>query len=155
MVGIRLLKIQRLKPDQRQHFPGIIEMEEDAFGIGGVDWWSLPVFVRYGCVYILVKGEKTVGVCELMRCWDDSDTVYLYGVTIARDHRGQGLGNWFLGQILSDLRDSGYKKVILTVAPGNAPAIRLYKKYGFTLTASLEEEYGPGEDRVVMTLDLQ
>ncbi len=48
-----------------------------------------------------------------------------------RGHRGQGLGGELLGVTLDAALASGMRRVELTVRADNAPAIALYRQFGF------------------------
>jgi GNAT superfamily N-acetyltransferase len=45
--------------------------------------------------------------------------------------RGLGIGPALRGRLARDLRDSGYRRLLATVGPENAPAIRLVEKLGY------------------------
>lgn len=46
--------------------------------------------------------------------------------------RGKGLGSRMADACIDIAREEGYKAIRLDVVPGNAPAIHLYKRKGFT-----------------------
>ena len=48
--------------------------------------------------------------------------------------------------------DSGAEGLTLTVAPGNAEALALYRSAGFVDEAFVPGFYGPGEDRYILRL---
>ncbi|MCI8454754.1 MAG: GNAT family N-acetyltransferase [Lachnospiraceae bacterium] len=62
---------------------------------------------------------------------------YLYGLQIAPDRRGQGLGKLLLTQTLSRLFLQNPKPVRLQVSGDNTSALSLYKKTGFRITETL------------------
>ena len=45
----------------------------------------------------------------------------------------------------------GVTSVSLTVSPSNEEAVRLYEKLGFARSDYIEDYFGKGEDRIVMT----
>ncbi len=54
------------------------------------------------------------------------------GMGILKEHRGKGLGSRLIEKALEHVRTvPGIEKVELTVYTSNAPAIKLYKKFGF------------------------
>ena len=130
----------------------LIEIEKRAFGEGGLhnEWLMIPM-IRYGRVFVVELEGLVVGVAQFMRTWIRQDAVYFYGISLLPDYRGQGLGTAFLNEILIYLKNDGVRKVILSVSPENKGAIHLYReRYGFRTVKSSVNEYGPGEDRLIM-----
>ena len=56
------------------------------------------------------------------------------GLDVAAGHRGQGIGRTMMSRALEICARSLFKHVFLTVHPANAPAIALYRKFGFDKT---------------------
>ncbi|GKX67396.1 GNAT family N-acetyltransferase [Inconstantimicrobium mannanitabidum] len=54
-----------------------------------------------------------------------------FGICIAKEYWGYGIGKVLLESILEWADNSGIKKISLTVVEENAKAIELYKRYGF------------------------
>ncbi len=152
--SIRIEELVELEPHILQ---ALIDIEQDAFGEGGMNEWFLPPFARQGRVYVLwVEGvEQPVGVAECMLIWDRPGCVYLFGFAIRRDWRGRGLGTRFMQEICRRLQGAGFFNLELTVSPANIGALRIYRdKLGFVTIDEHLGEYGPGEDRLVLRLDL-
>jgi [ribosomal protein S18]-alanine N-acetyltransferase len=85
----------------------------------------------------------------------DRDTAWLLALGVRSDRRGRKIGERLLQCSLERLQSVDVKHVALTVAPDNHPAITLYKKAGFTLQELQTDYLGPGEDRLLMRLDLE
>ncbi|NMB11626.1 MAG: GNAT family N-acetyltransferase [Firmicutes bacterium] len=154
MLFIRIEEVDKVEPDLLQ---ALIEIDQEAFGKGGMNEWFLPPFIRRGRVYVLwVEGKKQpVGVAECMITWGQPQCAYLFGIAIREGWRGQGLGTRFLREICRRLQGMGFLILDLTVSPDNVPALRVYRdKLGFKTIAFHREEYGQGEDRLLMRLDL-
>ncbi|NLY30923.1 MAG: GNAT family N-acetyltransferase [Firmicutes bacterium] len=153
-VRIRVEEIDELHAELLE---ALVAIEQEAFGKGGMNEWFLPPFVRYGRVYVLwVEGDqRPAGVAECMISWRQPQCAYLFGISIGKEWRGQGLGTRFLQGIIGRLREQGFQALELTVSPDNAAALKLYQgRLGFRTIASCKEEYGPGEDRLLLRLDL-
>ncbi|OEV11976.1 ribosomal protein S18-alanine N-acetyltransferase [Streptomyces nanshensis] len=74
------------------------------------------------------------------------------GVLPAR--RGTGLGSRLLGELLAAAVEFGCHEVMLEVRVDNAPAQRLYERFGFTKIGLRRGYYQPGNvDALVMRLD--
>ncbi len=126
----------------------ILGIDEEAFGLGSLNEWSLPPFLHYGRVYLARFNGKPVGMAELMRDWRDQELAYLYGYAVAEDYRGYGVGTALFRTILEALPRAGFKRLQLTVHPENHIAIHIYEeKFRMKRVNFLKDYYGPGEDR--------
>ncbi len=131
------------------------ELEKEAFGEGGLDEWVLAPFIRHALVFTISLDGEVVGVSEWFRDWDEPEKAYLFGISIDRNYRDRGLGTILLKENLDYLASCGMKSVELTVDPRNERAVHIYKeKFGFIVTGYGRDEYGPGEDRLMLKLDL-
>ncbi|NLM40315.1 MAG: GNAT family N-acetyltransferase [Firmicutes bacterium] len=133
----------------------IVALEQDAFGIGGMNHWFLVPFIRHGRVFIVCRGDEVVGVCEYMLDFRCPDQAYLFGFTVKSCWRRRGVGERLLRESCSILKQEGIKLIALTVHPENTGARRLYEKLGFVQTGFHKDEYGPGEDRLEYVLELE
>ncbi len=134
----------------------IVEIEKRAFGEGGLhNEWLLVPFIRYGRVFIARIDDEIVGCAQFIRKWNSSETAYFYGISMLPEYRGGGLGTVFLREILSLIKIDGIQRVILSVSPQNKTAIYIYRnKIGFVEKSFAPNEYGCGEDRLIMELKL-
>lgn len=133
----------------------LMKLEGDIFGDEAVDEWFIVSNIRHGNVLVLLDLNKrrAIGIAILMRDWDELDKCYLADFGIKETHRGRGLGTYFLGVVLDEVRKAGFKRVSLTVDVENKVAIHLYEKYGFKIVEERRNLYGEGRDRYVMELD--
>jgi putative acetyltransferase len=91
-------------------------------------------------MYVAVDGGRVVG-------WADIAPVEIpecahrgnLGMGVIASHRGAGLGGRLLEACLDHAPRSGIEKVELTVYASNAPAIALYRRFGFTRTGVLRD----------------
>ncbi len=51
-------------------------------------------------------------------------------LSVGREHRGRGLGSRLIHAVHADLRERGIEMLTLAVFAGNAPAARLYARFG-------------------------
>ncbi len=90
-------------------------------------------------VYYVVQNSAVVG-------WIDISTVPnkrlahrgFLGMGLAKEFRGMGLGSLLLEKALSHAKSIGLEKIELQVYTNNEPAIRLYKKYGFSVVGTIK-----------------
>ena len=82
----------------------------------------------------LVDGAPA-GICKLAIRGDRS---WIAGVGVSITHRGQGIGEELMRDVLETARVRGLREVLLEVLVQNEPAIRLYDKLGFERLRELE-----------------
>lgn len=135
---------------------GILDIELAAFGDGALNEYVVVPLLRYGKVYIAADDDGGAVACAyFMRSMDDTDTAYLMSVAVLPDFRGQNVGAALLEYALSHLKQYGIMRVRLTVDPANVTALSVYReKLGFAVVDSVRDEYGAGEDRLVMSKQL-
>ncbi len=68
------------------------------------------------------------------------DHVADFSVYVARERRGQGIGDALLGALEARARRIGYHKMVLAAFPTNAPGMRLYERHGFTTIGVYHEQ---------------
>ena len=76
----------------------------------------------------LAEGTRIVGWGFL---WKLDSEEPVFGLAVADEHQGRGLGGRLMGEVLAAARVRGKRKVGLTVVKDNAVARRLYEKHGF------------------------
>ncbi len=149
------ITIEHVKENNINTVLRLIEIEKQAFGEAGLDEWNLVPYIRHGKVIALWADNKIVGGAQFIRDWDDVSRAYLVGIAIDSAYRGKGLGTSFLAKCIELLKAEGIKYVELTVDSDNTGAVNVYKKkLGFVTTGNRKDEYGAGEDRLVMELKL-
>jgi ribosomal protein S18 acetylase RimI-like enzyme len=84
----------------------------------------------------------------------DPETGWILRLKVREERRRRGCATSLLRAVLARLRDAGVRTVRLTVAPENRPARGLYARLGFLEEGLLPEYFGPGEDRLVLALEL-
>ncbi len=143
------------KPDPNL-IVNILEIEQEAFGDGALNEYVIVPILRYGKVYAATDEDGDAIACAyFMRDMNNIDTAYLMSVAVLPDFRGQNVGTALLEYALSHIKQYGILKVRLTVDPANFTALSVYReKLGFTVIDSSRDEYGAGEDRLIMGKDL-
>ena len=79
-------------------------------------------------------GEELHGIAglELLPRAKERHKARVVGMYVAPSKAGRGLGAALLDVLVTDARRLGLTDLVLTVSEGNAPALRLYAKAGFT-----------------------
>ncbi len=148
-MGVEIKRVEELDTDLIEE---LIRLESEAFGEGGLNHWGLAPMIYHGAVYVIFMDKVAVGIAEYMRDIKDPVKAYLYGVTIDKRYHNQGLASRLLDYSFRDLKSLGIRKFELTVDPNNSAAIHLYQhKFGFKQIDYRKDEYGQGEDRVIMS----
>lgn len=149
------MKVELLEDVDLTLLKRLVQLETEAFGYGGLNEWHLVPFIRHGRVFIASEKDEVIGLIQYMRDWNNPRKAYLMGVSIAKERRGQGLGMLFIQTSLHALKQENMIEVELTVHPENESAIKVYaEKLGFVVKSTRKDEYGEGEDRLVMILSL-
>lgn len=100
-------------------------------------------------VYFIKEGDEVVGnVSYQMK---SSDHAYIDGLLVRPPYQGRGLGRAAMVKVLEELKD--VKLIDLVTHPDNERAIKLYESLGFTRGVRIENYFGDGEPRIVMTLN--
>ena len=76
------------------------------------------------------------------------DHVADFSVYVARERRGQGIGDALLGALEERSRSLGYHKMVLAAFPANTRGMRLYERHGFR-TVGIYREQGMLDGRWV------
>jgi len=92
----------------------------------------LRIFRRNKHDIFLVLAEEPVGYYAL-RMEETSMKLESFGVI--RSHRGRGVGEVMMRQIINHAKKARLSTISLTVDASNEPAISLYEKHGFVKTA--------------------
>lgn len=146
---------ERIQTVEQALLQRLVQLEREAFGLGGLNEWHLVPFIRHGRVYVTRKNQEVIGMVQYMLDWDNPRKAYMMGVSIAKEAHGQGLGTDFIKKSLQALANENIEEVELTVDPANVAAIRVYEgKLGFVAQEVRPNEYGQGENRLVMTISL-
>jgi len=84
-------------------------------------------------MYCAMDGADLVGWADIAPV-DIPECVHrgMLGMGVLASHRGAGIGRRLLEACLHHAPRSGIEKVELTVYASNAPAVALYRKFGFT-----------------------
>jgi ribosomal-protein-alanine N-acetyltransferase len=122
--------------------------------------WSQDTFrgeiqnkaISFPLVVIYPGDKKIIGYVIF---WQIGDEAQINNVAIHPDYQGKGFGEQTLRYVLERLRENGIHFVSLEVRVSNLPALRLYRKLGFTVLGIRKEYYtNPVEDAYVMGLML-
>lgn len=132
---------------------GVLLVEQESFSTP----WSERLF------YDELKNPHTVYyVCEdngkiaaYGGVWHVLDEGQITNIAVKPEYRKSGLGSRLLDAIISYAKTEKLSVVELEVRASNAPAIGLYKKFGFHEVGVRKNYYkNPTEDALLMNLDI-
>jgi len=141
------LTLRRLRHPDHQTLVRLEAFDREAFGPAGLRTWDLAMVAEAGAVYMALLDEELVGACQLIRVLDEPRYCYVVGLYVRPAWQGTGLGRQVLGEVARECRKMDIEGLLLTVAPGNAKALNLYRSAGFVEEAFVPQFYGEGEDR--------
>lgn len=145
----------RFEPLQESHIPAILTIEQEANSAP----WSEKSFQNeltnpHKIFLVALVSGQVVGYGGV---WLMIDEAHVTNIAVASDFRRAGIGRKLMIDLLNRSKAAGMTCSTLEVRAGNAAAIDLYLKLGYTETARRRRYYPDNqEDAVVMWLyDLQ
>ena len=151
----------RIRPMRVEDVDAALDIERRSFPLP----WSRENFMRElrevenARLLVAAEEERPPGAPEPARAgvlgyacwWAVADECHITNFAVAPGRRREGVGALLLGSVLEEARDRGLVRATLEVRAGNAAAIALYEKGGFT-AAAMRPRYYPDnrEDALVM-----
>ncbi len=110
-------------------------------------------------VFVAESGGRVVGRLSVAREGHPASRhVADLGLMVAATHRRRGVGRALLEAAVDWAREAGVRKLELHVFPHNAPAIALYRRFGFAEEGYRRAHYRRGReyvDAILMALDVE
>lgn len=144
--------MREIDVENLEEIEGIVQIEKESFGDGGIDEWVVKPIARYGKIYIIKYESKLIGFVEMLKKWG-KDEVYIYSFAIKGNMQGKSFGKKLMEYTINQLKKEKISKLSLTVNGENIHAVKLYEKFGFKKIKTLKDEYGRGVHRVYMEKD--
>jgi ribosomal-protein-alanine acetyltransferase len=115
-----------------------------------------PVHMGWVCLGTGEDGDEGGGTVLGFACaFAVADEVELQSLAVERSARGRGLGALLLEALLEWAGRQGYRSLHLEVRAGNAPALALYRRFGFAQTGTRRGYYQDnGEDALLLARDV-
>ena len=150
------ISFKPLDYSERKRLDQIMDIEKQAFGKGALNEYVIVPMMRYGKVYAAVdEDDEPIACAYFIRDINDIGTAYLMSVAVLPVFRGREVGTELLKFAFGNLQRFGITHVKLTVDPANFTALSVYReKLGFSVIENSKDEYGEGEDRLVMQKEL-
>jgi RimJ/RimL family protein N-acetyltransferase len=97
--------------------------------------------------YIIEKDGVVVGSYSYEI--KSKDVVNIGGPAILPEFQGQGIAKEITQIILEELKD--YKRIDLEIHPDNLVSLKLFKSFGFVVESRIENYFGDGEPRLILS----
>ena len=89
---------------------------------------------------VAFDGESVAGYVEFQRSWRDPANLYIGSIQVDQRHRGGRLMLRLLDQLRRLVATEDFRGFETSVQKVNAPAVRMYRKIGFTLEPNPEND---------------
>jgi [ribosomal protein S18]-alanine N-acetyltransferase len=140
-----------LRPMRWWHIADIIPIEDDLFG---AEQWSAGMFwseLAAGHHYVVAIDADDVVLGYAGLAVNPPDEAWIQNIGVRRSAQRRGIGRRLLEALLAEAERRNVRKVLLEVAVDNAPAQRLYARYGFEGIGLRKGYYQPSNtDALVM-----
>ena len=138
------MRIERARPE---HLPALTALEERCFPAD--PWPESAIEYKLPEFFVALEGEALLGYLCLSHVLDEGS---IDNVAVAPEQRRRGIAEALLAAADAEARRLPLAFITLEVRAGNAPAIALYEKHGFTRVGLRRDYYEkPREDGILMT----
>jgi ribosomal-protein-alanine N-acetyltransferase len=151
----------RLRPLRNADFDRVLELERQLFGRGAWTYGMLAdELAGLGRWYIVAEPERldragnqpVVGYAGL---WFDGDVTQIMTIGVDPAVQRHGVGRQLMAALIERSRKVKAEAVLLEVRVDNAPAIEMYREFGFEILGVRKRYYQPENmDAYTMRLDL-
>ncbi len=137
---------------KKEDIPILTKMEQACF----TDPWTEEMlsdclrYPIYNC-FLAEEGGQVCGYCTLIVVCEDAE---VGNIAVAPSYRGRGIAKLLMEKMHERARERGATQAFLEVRVSNAPAISLYKKFGYEPYGIRARYYEDGEDALVMKRSL-
>lgn len=138
------------------HIDAVVAIEKVSFPLP----WTSDMFaaeLKHAFSFCRIIREGQGGpVRGYIVYWVTADEVQLHDIAVDPAHRGRGFAGVLMESMLAEGVACGAGRAFLEVRVGNAPAIALYERFGFTEIGRRRRYYRDNdEDALVMACELQ
>lgn len=97
------------------------------------------IFSRGGKVFFARLNNETVGTVAMIPYGNKA--YELAKMTVSEEHRGLGIGQLLMEHSINFAKSQKAEKVVLFTANVLVPAVKLYRRFGFSDVASTDKKY--------------
>ena len=136
------MDIRRVRPDDWQALRALrlraLETDSDAFGATFAEAlarpdeeWQARAASAGIATFVAETTDGFVGMGSVGAAPERPAVAAIYGMWVAPEARGEGIGGGLMDALEGWARDAGYRDIGLGVTTSNEPAIRLYEAKGY------------------------
>lgn len=114
----------------------------------GVHAWR--VWCEHAVVFVALQGGRVVGVALLFRSEQEPDCYFLHKLFVTLVVRWNGVGRRLM-EVSAGFLDERRVRCLLTTSPDNDVMSHLCSLYGFVCDSRLDDYYGPGKTRLLLS----
>ncbi|WP_340379695.1 GNAT family N-acetyltransferase [Streptomyces sp. SS7] len=146
----------RIRSATENDLPQLERLDEEAFPCNAYPFFVLRQLITAFPDFLLLLEEDGAVHGYVLATSPHEAQSWILSLAIAPVQRGRGLGRQLMTELLGGLRARGTHSAWLSVEPGNETAVALYLSLGFVPDPGgpREDCFGPGEDRLLMSLTL-
>ncbi|RUO18361.1 GNAT family N-acetyltransferase [Aliidiomarina haloalkalitolerans] len=144
-----------ISPAQTSDIPKLAQLEYHDYqeeGYPNTFFWQ--ALAQWPSLFLVCKeasnSDAPVFGYALAAPAEQPQQVWIMSLLVAQAGRGKGIGRKLMDELLAALSRHGYHEALLTVAPNNLAAVKLYQSLGFEVTALKKDYLGPAQDRYLM-----
>ena len=146
------MRVERLRdPGATADIDAVVALEHESFS----NPWPRDTLVweltnsDVTRVYLLRDTEdRAVAFCIV---WIIFDELHINTLAVSSARRRQGLATVLLSEVMADAKRDGARRATLEVRESNGPALELYARLGFQVTARRSNYYtNPAEDALIL-----
>lgn len=101
---------------------------------------------------ILARAQNGSGCVLGYICrWLVGDEVHILNLAVDPDRRQAGIGRALVDLVMQEADERGVRLITLEVRRGNASALALYQRLGFSECGVRRHYYGRGQDAIIMS----
>lgn len=143
----------RIEPMTAADVPTVVAIDAATTGSSGWNEAQVQGELERSWAHLWVVREAQA-VRAFLCTWLVADELHILNVATDPAHRRRGFGRRLIEHALAFAATRSVRLVLLEVRRGNAPAIGLYRAFGFCAMGVRARYYGDGEDAVEMVLRL-
>ena len=137
-----------IKIMDKAHISEVMEIDKRCFP----DPWSEKSFIdemeNENTVYLVAYDDIVLGYAGMWCVFENAD---ITNIAVSPDARRKGIGASLVAELIRYAEEKNADNIRLEVRNGNAAAISLYKKCGFTQVGLRKKYYSDnGEDALIM-----
>lgn len=124
----------------------IRELEEKVWGEEVTNKYDMPMFVRFGYVYVAKIENKIIGAIVSYKT--NKNEVYVCDLVVDSKYRRQKIGEKLYKKLLSSVKGMN---IVSFLDPGLSPTFELHKKLGGKIVDKISNPYDLKKDKGLET----